>query len=300
MNDTTNEVKPDKWAVVIAHFREHGWAVVPSVLSKQRAAAILEGLWDAAVIQESRGYSRFNPFMDPNSSNVRVWYQPEIHNIFAELSFHPTALELVEVALGCRPILSNFNTNICRPGSESMALHSDQSLSYPGPWNHLWTVNAEWCLTDIREDNGATLYLPGSHKIKSRQELPQNAPELLVPYDAKAGDLILMAGTLWHTSGRNRTENENRAIAFMYYTAPHLRSQVNWTAKLSRNLQDLMTPEQRRILGLDDMVDLSAEGDFRYLSKQYPNPAETTEAKTNNKVFTSKALTTGARSVSLA
>lgn len=58
--------------------------------------------------------------------------------------YSPAALELIEAALGHRPILSNFNTNIARPGSESMALHSDQSLTYPGPWNHTWVVNAVW------------------------------------------------------------------------------------------------------------------------------------------------------------
>lgn len=155
-----------------------------------------------------------------------------------------------------------------------VSLHKDTNMSYePRLMQAL-----QRCLTDMREDNGATLYLPGSQKFSNREELPLNAPELLVPYDAKAGDLILLGGTLWHTSGRNRTKDEDRAVALMYYAAPHLRPQVNWTAKVSRNLQDLMTPEERRILCLDDMVDLSAEGDFRYLSKQYPDQAETSGA----------------------
>ncbi|KAI8624671.1 phytanoyl-CoA dioxygenase family protein [Xylariaceae sp. FL1651] len=274
MNGTTHEAKADPYADVKAHYKEHGWAVVPSVLSKERAATILDRLWEVARLQETRGYTGFNPFMDPNVSNVRIWYQPEIHSIFTELSFHPVALGLIEAALGHRPILSNFNTNIARPGSESMALHSDQSLTYPGPWDHTWVVNAIWCLTDVRKENGATMYLPGSHKFTTRQELPPNAPELLVPFNAKAGDLILMSGALWHTSGANRTENEDRALLFGYYTSPHLRTQVNWATKLSRNIQDHMTTEQRRLLCLDDMTDLSAEGDFRYLSKQYPDQAE--------------------------
>ncbi|KAI8950134.1 hypothetical protein F4801DRAFT_363026 [Xylaria longipes] len=113
---------------------------------------------------------------------------------------------------------------------------------------------------------------------RPKRNNPPNVPEQLVPYDAKAGDLILMAGSLWHNSGRNHTKDEDRAIARMYYTAPHLRSQVNWIAKILRNLQDLMTPEHRRILCLDDMIDLSAEGDFRYLSKQYPGQVQTNGA----------------------
>ncbi|KAJ3565228.1 hypothetical protein NPX13_g7580 [Xylaria arbuscula] len=273
MSETTSKLHIDKYAHIKAHFQEHGWAIVPSVLSKEKATTILKKLWEVADIQEARGYTRFNPFMDPNANNVRIWYQPEIHNVFTELSFHPVALGLVEAGLGSRPILSNFNTNIARSGTESMALHSDQSLTYPGPWNHTWVVNAAWCLTDVRAENGATMYLPGSHKFTTREQIPPNAPGLLVPFNAKAGDLILFSGALWHTSGVNRTQDEDRAILFGYYTAPHLRTQMNWTAKIARNLQDLKTPEQRRILCLDDMVDLSAEGDFRYLKEQYPNLA---------------------------
>ncbi|GAW26062.1 putative phytanoyl- dioxygenase family protein [Rosellinia necatrix] len=125
------------------------------------------------------------------------------------------------------------------------------------------------------------MYLPGSHNFSVRQDLPLNASKLLVPFKANAGDLLLMSGALWHTSGANRTKDEDRAMLFAYYTAPHLRTQVNWATKLSRNIQDLMAPEQRRLLCLDDMVDLSVEGDFRYLSKQYPD-VEEAKAKTPN------------------
>ncbi|GAW23205.1 hypothetical protein ANO14919_127560 [Xylariales sp. No.14919] len=278
MNGTTDETKVDRFADVKAHFKEHGWAKIPAVLTKERAAQIVSRLWETAVTQESRGYRQFNPFMDPNTSNVRVWYQPEIHNIFEELTFNPVALEMVEAALGARPILSNFNVNIARPGSESMSLHSDQSLTYPSPWIHTWAANALWCLTDIREENGATRYLPGSHKYTTRQEIPPNAPELLRPFNADAGDLIIMSGALWHTSGLNRTKDEDRTVLFGYFVAPHLRPQVNWTSKISRNIQDNMTPEQRRVLCIDDMVDLSAEGDHRYLSKQYPEYVKAKES----------------------
>ncbi|KAI3319984.1 phytanoyl-CoA dioxygenase family protein [Xylariaceae sp. AK1471] len=277
-NGTSHEAKADPFADIKAHYKEHGWAYVPNVISKERAATIIERLWEVAKIQEKRGHSQFNPFMDPNASNVRIWYQPELHNIFEELAFNEDILALVTAGLGHRPILSNFNTNVARPGSESMALHSDQSITYPGPWDNTWVFNAIWCLTDVREENGATMYLPGSHKYTTRQQLPPNAPELLKPFELKAGGVILMSGALWHTSGANVTKDEDRVCLFSYYTSPHLRSQVNWATKLSRNIQDNMSTEHRRLLCLDEMVDLSAEGDFRYFSKQYPEHAKKKEA----------------------
>lgn len=119
-------------------------------------------------------------------------------------------------------------------------------------------------------ENGATLYIPGSNKIVTRSELPENAPELLVPFEAKAGDIIAMDGRIWHTSGANVTKAQDRALLFGYYTAPIIRQQVNWTAKLPKEIQDTLSSDQKTLLGLHPVANLGLTADLRYLSQQYP------------------------------
>lgn len=113
------------------------------------------------------------------------------------------------------------------------------------------------------------MYIPGSNKIEFRNELPENAPEHLVPFEAKAGDIIAMDGRMWHTSGSNVTKDQDRALLFGYYTSPQIRQQVNWTAKLPKEIQDSLSPEQKSMLGLDPVANLGLTGDLRYLSQQY-------------------------------
>lgn len=122
----------------------------------------------------------------------------------------------------------------------------------------------------MTKENGATLYIPGSNKIVTRDEVPENAPELLVPFEAKAGDIIAMDGRVWHTSGSNVTEDQDRALLFGYYTRPQIRQQVNWTAKLPSEIQETLSPEQKSLLGLDPVANLGLTADLRYLSQQYP------------------------------
>lgn len=126
-------------------------------------------------------------------------------------------------------------------------------------------------LTDVTKENGATLYIPGSNKWVTRDEIPSNAPELLVPFEAKAGDIIVMDGRVWHTSGSNVTKDQDRALLFGYYTAGFMRQQVNWTAKLSKEIQDSLTEEQKQWLGLNVVGNIGVTGDFRFLSVQYPD-----------------------------
>jgi hypothetical protein len=56
---------------------------------------------------------------------------------------------------------------------------------------------------------------PGSNKIVNRDELPENSRDLLVPFEAKAGDIIAMDGRVWHTSGSNVTKDQGKYFPYL-------------------------------------------------------------------------------------
>lgn len=252
-----------------AQLREEGWCVVPDVLSPARSAAALARLWAAAQESERRGVATFMPVLDPNASNVRVFFLLELDAMFRELIQHPLAVELVQSLLGPEFLISNFTANIARPGSQSMALHSDQSLVVPEPWLEPWALNIIWCLTDVTFENGATLFIPGSHRWSRRSDLPADAVKRLRPFEAKAGSIIAMEGRIWHTSGANITADQDRALLFGYYTRPFLRQQVNWNAALSGATQASLSPQMRHWLGLDMAANTGQTADLRYLADQF-------------------------------
>lgn len=249
--------------------RKEGWCVVPDVLDPQRSRAVLDRLWAAAQESERRGVSTFMPVLDPNPSNVRVFFLLELDPVFRELIQHPVAVEMVQALLGEDFLISNFTANIARPGSKSMALHSDQSLVVPEPWVQPWSLNIIWCLTDVTFENGATLFIPGSHRWQARADVPSDAVKRLRPFEAKAGSIIAMEGRIWHTSGANVTRDQDRALLFGYYTRPFLRPQVNWNACLSAETQAAQSPRMRRWLGLDVAANTGAAADLRYLDDQF-------------------------------
>lgn len=81
-----------------------------------------------------------------------------------------------------------------------MGLHSDQSLVVPDPWREPWALNVIWCLHDCKFENGSTLFIPGSNKWVNRSEVPDNAIDMLQPFEAKAGSIIVMEGRVRTTS----------------------------------------------------------------------------------------------------
>lgn len=255
-----------------SQLRTQGWAVVSDVLTKEEISSVLSRLWKAKETASVMGEATYIPRLDPNESNVRIYYLLERDEVFRDLILHPLAVDIVRSVLGDDFLISNFTANIARPGSGSMGLHSDQSIVVPEPWLDVWALNVIWCLTDVYGDNGATLYIPGSNKFQTRRDVPANADHLLQPFQATAGSIILMDGRVWHTSGANITKDQDRTLLFAYYTKAFLRQQVNWTAKMSKDLQETLSEEMKARLGLNVEANISRTGDigYNYLNKQFP------------------------------
>lgn len=131
-----------------AHLKEHGWVRIPSVLTKDEAAHALGRLWEAKATVEAQGEETYLGFLDPNPSNVRVFYLMAVDKLFRDLVAHPRAVDMVKSVLGDNFLVSNLTANIARPGARSMALHSDQSLVFPDPWRDVWALNVIWCKYD--------------------------------------------------------------------------------------------------------------------------------------------------------
>lgn len=248
--------------------RTEGWCVLPDVIDAAAARQALDRLWAAEAESRRRGVDTFMPILDPNASNVRVFYLLALDALFREMIEHPVAVEMVQALLGPTFLISNFTANIARPGSKSMALHSDQSLVMPQPWVHPWAMNIIWCLTDVTFENGATLFIPGSHHWRTRDEVPPDAYKSLQPFEAKAGSIIAMEGRIWHTSGANITADQDRALMFGYYTRAFLRPQVNWNACLPAEVQAGLSRLTRTRLGLDVDANGGEDADLRYLEVQ--------------------------------
>jgi ectoine hydroxylase-related dioxygenase (phytanoyl-CoA dioxygenase family) len=253
MAGSTTSTTVDRGTVdrAVEAVQQDGFAVIPGVLGADEAARALEVLWSAAGESERRGVSTRAEGLDPNASNVRVWNLIDLDPLFAALIAHPMADAVVGGVLGADYIVSNFTANIARPGSGSMMVHSDQSLVLPPPWRAAHTMNIIWCLTDVRPDNGATLHLPGSHRLTSADEVPADVADRMVPFSAPAGSIIAMEGRVWHTSGRNVTEAEDRAMLFGFYSQPFVRPQWNHSVGLSAETQAACSETMRYRLGLD-------------------------------------------------
>ena len=241
---------PHDLSAILEEVEEHGFCVVPNVLQGAEFAKV-QAAFDRAIEESKRrGLIIFDPRLDPNSHNIRINNLPDMDPVFRDMLRHPLALEIAHAMVGETALVSNFTANVSYPGAASMMVHADQALIAPSPWTDTWVLNIIWCLDDVRPDNGATLYLPGSHRYKLPEDVPADPIPLMKPFEAPAGSFIVMEGRLWHTSGINVTKDERRALLFALYSRAFVRQQMNWEALLSDKTKQALDAEERALLGM--------------------------------------------------
>jgi ectoine hydroxylase-related dioxygenase (phytanoyl-CoA dioxygenase family) len=227
---------------------EYGLTIVPDVLTGDALKRAREALYRAAESDRARAREqKFGLDYAHDDTNQRVWNVLSRDPVFEDLAFHATAVEYVKAVLGWPALLGNISANITGPGGGEMVLHADQ-IFVPEPWSsEPQGVNVAWCLDDFTEANGATRFVPGSHRL-NRAPRPDEDPAT-APMEAPAGSAVVFESRVWHKTGHNRTPSEQRAGVFAWYTKPIYRTQENWFLSLRPEVRQFAGEEALVLLG---------------------------------------------------
>ena len=138
--------------------------------------------------------------------------------VFAEAITTPKLLALVEYLLGRGAVFSQLSGSRRRQGKGSLGLHADNSW-FPAPFPE-WELSCTACFVtdEFTEEAGATLVIPGTHKLKSHP--PKERRESLegaVPIVASKGSICLWDGSVWHGNYPRQIPGE-RVVLHMTYT----------------------------------------------------------------------------------
>jgi len=227
---------------------EHGICAVTGVLTGATLATVRTELYAAAAHDRARGREqKFALDYAHDDTNQRVWNVLSRSPVFIDLAEHPIALRLLRSVLGWPMLLGNLSANVTGPGGGEMVLHADQ-IFVPTPWPaDPQGANAAWCVDEFTADNGATCFVPGSHRFH-RPPGPDDHPEV-VPMEAPAGTLVVFESRLWHRTGHNRTADQRRAGIFGWYTRPIYRAQENWFLSLDPSVRQFASDDLLVLLG---------------------------------------------------
>jgi ectoine hydroxylase-related dioxygenase (phytanoyl-CoA dioxygenase family) len=233
----------------LRNIAEYGLTIVPEVLVGDGLQRARDALYRAAASDRARGREqKFGLDYADDETNQRVWNVLSRDPVFEDLAFHSLAVDYVKSVLGWPALLGNISANITGPGGGEMVLHADQ-IFVSEPWSsEPQGLNVAWCLDDFTEANGATRFVPGSHKL-NRAPRPDDAQTPTAPMEAPAGSAVVFESRVWHKTGHNRTAAERRAGVFAWYTKPIYRTQENWFLSLRPEIRQFASDEALVLLG---------------------------------------------------
>ncbi|HEY2661781.1 MAG TPA: phytanoyl-CoA dioxygenase family protein [Caulobacteraceae bacterium] len=228
---------------------DYGLAIVPDVLTGDGLKRAREALYCAAESDRARGRAqKFGLDYGDDDTNHRVWNVLSRDPVFEDLAFHALAVAYVKAVLGWPALLGNISANITGPGGGEMVLHADQ-IFVPQPWpSQPQGLNLAWCLDDFTKANGATCFVPGSHRL-NRAPRPEEGQVETAPIEAPAGSVVVFESRVWHRTGHNSTAGEQRAGVFAWYTKPVYRTQENWFLSLRPEVRQFASEEALVLLG---------------------------------------------------
>lgn len=163
----------------------------------------------------------------------------------------PPLWDFMEQHFGGKFILLNFGATLHPPGGSSYVLKAHRDVR---AWtsDYKLSLNMLVMLDDFAPENGATLFLAGSHRTEampSREAFDAGARQVT----GRAGDILLFDSLVVHAAAPNRSDAKRRALT-LCFGRPFMKPQMDWPRFLPGAEEAGLTPRARQLLGYDARV----------------------------------------------
>ena len=215
---STGQLAPEKLATALQAMNEDGVVALRQAIE----VAPVDSL-GARMLADLAQYAELYE-IDNNFQGVRPPPVPPF--LFREIIFNEPAITISRAILGPGATLSSYGANTAFVGSQVQQVHADGVPPEPGPYGQCTLLVINVPLVDMTEENGATIYWPGTHKdvrLHSGNRFPTE--DMIAGWQAQRpaertlasrGDLILRDMRVWHGGMPNRSQTHRPMLALVH------------------------------------------------------------------------------------
>ena len=178
--------------------------------------------------------------------------------VFQEAVMNPAALTIASYLLGYSCVLDNTTAfmKATTASTSTGGFHTDEQVPSPFP-PYAQFLNVTWALSDYTFDDGATLVVPGSHKLARAPGTGEEGSERAVPLEAPRGSLLIWHGHTWHSGDNPRKNPGLRFNLICGYKRSYLRTSQAMRSQASQEALDRNPPRFATLMG--DWLDYERE-----------------------------------------
>lgn len=236
-------------------FDRDGCVLVKNVISSQKAKEIRDIVLKLADYEKNAGDTYIYPF-DKSGKTQRVWNLTNKNQVFRDL----LEIDLIDDFMNYifdrdtkhqKYHLSSYQANILHEGCDRQKLHVDTPVPEPMPE---WPIKANsiWFLDNFTEENGATEYIPGSHKSIYKPTPEDDKKCNVLKACGPAGSVLFTHGALWHRAGSNRSKNSRIGLlcSFAASYALEIAHEEDQSLILKKEVVDKFSDKLKKIVGI--------------------------------------------------
>jgi ectoine hydroxylase-related dioxygenase (phytanoyl-CoA dioxygenase family) len=228
-----------------AEIEKNGFSIVSDIVDHSELEELRSQIDEAVVAdwEEYKGLPGKEKFIALDLVNrgpafVRMLENDKMHEVFSHF-------------LGDTCIVYSFTSTVVYPHQKQYTcdIHTDTPRLIPD--YHLGLLMT-LALDDFTEENGATFYLPGSHRSlekPSEQEFYAKAVRVC----RKAGDAAFFHPRVWHAGGPNHTDKPRRGCT-IYACRSWMRQRFDYPRMVNREVLSLLGERGRAFLGFNVRV----------------------------------------------
>ncbi len=234
------------WNQAFNEIEKTGFVIIPNILENPKAMAEIKENLDIALSSDIESYSSL-----PGKHDDIVLDLVTKGSVFLQLLENEKMHKVFSHFLSDTCILYSFTSTILRPNKQHYAceIHTDMPRLVP---NYHLGIVMTLAIDDFTETNGATYYLPGSHRSiekPSKEEFYKNA----VRVTRKAGDAVFFHPRVWHAGGLNQTTS-TRYGCTIYAVRSWMRQRFDFPRMISDEVLSHLGERGRSFLGFNVRV----------------------------------------------
>jgi ectoine hydroxylase-related dioxygenase (phytanoyl-CoA dioxygenase family) len=224
----------------LSELDERGFVVIPGPVPPDRMERLISAFTTAVA-------SATDDDIRVGSTTTRVSDFVNRGSEFDDLYVFPPLLEACRRVIGGPFKLSSLHARTVRPHMPAQELHVDVRRD-SGDWP---LVGFILMVDPFRADNGATRFVPGSHKWSGTPADSMSDPltghEVLAC--GSAGSLLVFNGSTWHGHSANTSSGPRRSIQGAFIPRDG-RAGTDFAARMAPETRSRLTPLARHVLAL--------------------------------------------------
>ncbi len=204
-------------------------------------------------------------FAHHEGKNPNLVVDLTIHDpLFIRMLDNDDILDFFYTVMDKNCILYSYTSTILKPHVKEtpvQQMHVDTHKFIP---NYISGVVMTLALEDFTDENGATLYLPGSQNLQSAPS-EETFSKYSISTSRKAGDALFFNPRVYHRGGNNTTNNIRYGLT-LYATWPYFKQRFDFPRMIPKDSLNGLSDRLINFLGFNARVPESLD--------QYYLPAE--------------------------